>query len=250
MWSTLRVSLAGHQLHIVQFDHGEPHVPRRTTAALLAALTLTLPVGCGREADAPGALAPAATGEPWYDEITAAEARGEVGRAGTPCPLPVAIPLAKGWRPEAVEPPHADPTGGTDAELAAELAAALARRGGATVRCEVDGRRAGGGFLRVWTTDQPGVAPRPALDAFLADMSLGRVVEPRFRDATAGGFAAVEATWLSRNEVLDEERRNWALSVQVDGGTLLVTTSESLIAGRADVLPAYRLAVGGLASVS
>ncbi|MGN9775422.1 lipoprotein [Micromonospora sp. H33] len=224
-------------------------MPRRTTAALLAALTLTLAAGCGRDDDpaAAGSPTPAATGEPWYDEITAAEADGEVGAAGTPCPLPVTFPLAKGWRPKVIELPEATPTGGPEAELGAELAAALGRRGGATMRCEVDGRRRGGGFLRVWTADQAGVAPRAALDAYLADTSVETAVDPKFRDVTAGGFAGVEATWLSRSELLDEESRGWAVAVQADGRTLLFTTNESLIAEPTDVLPAYRLAVGGLA---
>ncbi|MEW2383106.1 lipoprotein [Micromonospora sp. NPDC047707] len=223
-------------------------MPRRTTAALLAALTLTLPAGCGGDDDpaAAGSPAPSATGEPWYDEITTAERDGEVGPAGTPCPLPVTFPLATGWRPETIEPPATAPSGGPEAELGAELMAALGRRGGATLRCEVDGRRRGGGFLRVWTADRAGVAPRAALDAYLADTAVETAVEPRFRDVTAGGLAAVEATWLSRSELLGEENRGWAVAVQADGRTLLFTTNESLIAERTDVLPAYRLAVQGL----
>lgn len=221
-------------------------MPRRTTAALLAALTVTLASGCtAGDEPAAGPPAPAAIGEPWYDEITAAEADGEVGRAGTPCPLPVAFPLAKGWRAEAVELPAAAPTGGPEAELGAEIAAALGRRGGATARCEIDGRRAGGGFVRVWAADQPATAPRAALEAFVAGTE-DDVTGQQSREVRAGGFDAVEATWVQTSELLGEADRSWALAVRADEATFLFTTSESLIAERTDVLPAYRLAVGGL----
>ncbi len=223
-------------------------MPRRTTAALLAALTLTLPTACTSDADEPaaGTPEPAATGEPWYDEITAAEPADAVGEAGTPCPLPVAFPLAKGWRAKPVDIPAPGPTGDAETDLGREVAAALANRGGATVRCEVDGRRRGGGFLRVWTGAD--VAPRAALDAFLADESVEKAVEPRFRETAAGAFTGVEATWVARNDLLGEENRGWATAVRVDGRTVLLTVSEGLIAERADVLPAYRLALGGLAA--
>lgn len=229
-------------------------MPRRTAAGLLAALTLTLAAGCGARADeAADPPAPAATGEPWYDEIAAAEADGEVGRTGTPCPLPVAFPLAKGWRAEAVElpAPGSSEDAGADADpnLGAEVAAALAHRGGATVRCEVDGRRQGGGFLRVWTTARADAAPRAALEAFLADTSVEKAVESQFRETAVGAFTGVEATWVSRNELLDEENRGWATAVHADGQTLLLTVSEGLIAEGTDVLPAYRLATGGLTAV-
>ncbi|MER7417160.1 lipoprotein [Micromonospora peucetia] len=216
----------------------------RTRAAVLAALTIGLLAGCAEDTDRPagqatGGPAPQATGEPWYDEV-AAEAPGDTaGGAGTPCPLPVTFPLAKGWKAKAVKVP--------DGELAELLGEALTKRGGTTVRCEVDGRSSGGGFLRVWATDQPAVAPRTALEAFVAGTE-DKISGQQFRDVRAGAFDATEVTWLATSTLTDEESRGWALAVQAEGQTLVFTVNEGLITERTDVLPAYRLATRGLAN--
>ncbi|WP_433386839.1 lipoprotein [Micromonospora sp. KLBMP9576] len=216
----------------------------RSHAAVLAALTIGLLAGCAEETGRPAGQAsdrpaPQATGEPWYDEVPAgAPGDGTVGGAGTPCPLPVSFPLAKGWKAKAVEVP----TG----ELAELLGDALTKRGGTTARCEVDGRSSGGGFLRVWATDQPGVAPRAALEAFVAGTE-DKLSGQQFREVRAGAFEATEATWLATSTLIDEESRGWALAVRTEGPTLVITVSEGLIAERDDVLPAYRLATRGLA---
>ncbi|MFC4022164.1 lipoprotein [Micromonospora sp. GCM10011542] len=214
----------------------------RILAAALAAVTLGLLgllAGCTGDADAPAGR-PAgepASGEPWYDEVAAAApSAGTTGGAGTACPLPVAFPLAEGWLPKPVEVP--------EGELGELLGEALASRGGATARCEVDGRRAGGGFLRVWTADQP-AARRAALEAFVADGG-ETVTDQRFREVRAGSYDGTETTWLTTSSLTDEPSRHWALAVEAQGQTLLLTVDESLIADRTDVLPAYRLATAGL----
>ncbi|WP_025617133.1 lipoprotein [Salinispora cortesiana] len=218
---------------------------RHRLPATLAVLALLVPAGCGAEeepADAGSSAGNTAVGEPWYDEIIPASADGAAGGTDGPCPLPVAFPVAEGWQAEAVE---LDPATAEDPELAAEMAAIVTLRGGATVRCEVNGRGAGGGFLRIWTTAQD-VAPRAALDAFLADTSLEQATEAQFRDLTVGDLTGVEATWVSHDELLDEVSRSWAAAVPANGQSLLFTVSESLIAEASDVLPAYRLAVQGV----
>ncbi|MGN9808930.1 lipoprotein [Micromonospora sp. BQ11] len=212
---------------------------RRTRAALTAALVCTLLAGCG-DGGASGAAAtptPAATGEPWYDEITAAEGAGEAGGAGTPCPLPVTFPVPKSWKPKPIEAP--------DDEVAAEVFEALARRGGTTATCEVDGRRAGGGFLRVWIVDAPAAEPRAALEAFVAGTE-DTVTDRQFREVKANGVDAVEGTWVETSKLLEEDDRNWALALRAGDRTLVLATGEGLLAERTDVLPAYRLAMSGM----
>ncbi|RIV38073.1 hypothetical protein D2L64_13710 [Micromonospora radicis] len=208
-------------------------------AAVLVAGVLT---GCGADGSSGDAepTAGTATGSPWHDEVAAATGSGPVG-AGTPCPLPVTFQLADGWRAAPVEiPDDAD-----DPELAAALAEALIRRGGATVRCEVDGRSVTPGFLRVYTTEG---APRPALEAFV---DAGRqVTEPQYRQRRSGDLDVLEASWLSHRELLDENMREWALAVQVGGQTVLIGASSTSFGDPVEVLPAYRLARETLAATS
>ncbi|RQX05549.1 lipoprotein [Micromonospora inaquosa] len=212
----------------------------RTRVAVSAMLALGLLAGCGDDAPAPtaGGPAPQATGEPWYDEVAPASPGGTTGGTGSPCPVPVSFPLADGWTAKAAEPPKG--------ELAELVGEALTKRGGTTVRCEVDGREAGGGFLRIWAADSPTVTPRAALEGFAAGAG-ETVAGAQFRDLRAGGFDATEMTWMATNPLAEEESRNWALAVQSAGQTLVFAVNEGLITERADVLPAYRLAVRGLA---
>ncbi|MEV4493405.1 lipoprotein [Micromonospora coxensis] len=209
---------------------------RRAGVLVLAALTAIVATGCTEDEGTPAGdaapSAPTSTGEPWYDEVTPAPAAGSVGGASGPCPLPVSFSLPEQWTPKPVEVP--------EGELAEILGEALTRRGGATVRCEVDGRRAGGGFLRIWTADDPAVEARPALEAFVADDE--KVSGQEFRSVRAGGADAVEATWVSTSELTEDTNRSWAFAVRADGRTVLVAVSESLLAEARDLLPGYRLA--------
>ncbi|MCG5471480.1 lipoprotein [Micromonospora sp. LAH09] len=216
----------------------------RTRAAVLAAVTLGLLAGCGHDADAPtgqpaAGTVPRATGEPWYDEVTPASPAGTTGGTSSPCPLPVSFPLADGWTAKAVEAPRG--------ELAELVGEALTKRGGTTVRCEVDGRKAGGGFLRIWAADAPAVTPRTALEGFAGggDETVGG---QQFRDIRAGGFDATEMSWLATSSLTEETSRNWALAVESAGQTLIFAVSEGMVTERTDVLPAYRLAAQGLAT--
>ncbi|MEG3633453.1 lipoprotein [Micromonospora palythoicola] len=202
---------------------------KRLTIAAAATLTIGLLGGCGGAGEETGG----ATGEPWYDEVVAAAAVDTVG-GGAPCPLPVTFGLADGWAAEPIETPAA-----TD-ELGDLMAEALTRRGGSTVRCELDGRAVVPGFLRVWTADDPGASARQALEAFVTaePESSG----PQYRQTRAGDLDVVEATWLSRRALTDSDVREWALAVTVADQTVLVEASSTSLGEPVDVLPAYRLA--------
>ncbi|MEV6810658.1 lipoprotein [Micromonospora sp. NPDC051296] len=214
-------------------------------ALALAALTIGLLGGCTDGADRAGGGAEddggGATGAPWHDEVTGAPAAGTVG-AGGPCPLPVTFDLAEGWQAAAIEAP--DPGD----ELGIEVAEALTRRGGSTVRCELDGRAVTPGFLRVWTVDGTGIPARQALEAFV-DAGEG-LTEPQYRETRPGDLDVVEATWLSRRMLADEDLREWALAVQVGDQTVLVEASSTSFGEPIDLLPAYRLARDTLAGPS
>ncbi|MEU7847306.1 lipoprotein [Micromonospora parva] len=214
----------------------------RTRVAVSALLALGLLAGCGDDAAPTGATAggpaPQATGEPWYDEVAPASPGGTTGGTGSPCPVPVSFPLADGWTAKAIEPPKG--------ELAELVSEALTKRGGTTMRCEVDGRSAGGGFLRIWAADSPTGTPRAALEGFAAGAG-ETVTGAQFRDLRVGGFDGTEMTWIATNPLAEEDSRNWGLAVQSAGQTLVFAVNEGLITERTDVLPAYRLAVRGLA---
>ncbi|TDB73783.1 lipoprotein [Micromonospora sp. KC721] len=213
----------------------------RTHATLLAALTLCLLAGCAEDKEQPAAdgspspsttASPAVPGPPWHDEIAPAPAGTTVGGKGSGCELPLTFSIG----PDRTAKPIKVPEG----ELGELLGEELTKRGGATVRCEVDGRAAGAGFLRVWLTDQPTTDPRPALEAFVAGDE--KASDPRYRTVRAGGADAVEASWISTNELLEEEHRQWALAVRAGDRAVLLTVSEGLVAEVGDVLPGYRLA--------
>ncbi|MGY0006591.1 lipoprotein [Micromonospora sp. I033] len=210
--------------------------------AVLPVLALAALAGCTDEQAAPAgstghpAGTPAAGGPPWYDEVAPAPAAGAVGGTGSGCELPVSFSVPAGRKAEQVTIP--------EGELG-EALGVLARRGGATARCEVDGRRAGAGFLRVWTADHPGTGPKPALEAYV---TAGEgVADPAYRTVRSGAVDAVEATWTSTSELTGDASREWALAVRAGDQTVLLTTNESLIAEAADLLPGYRLAVRTLA---
>nr|WP_240956092.1 lipoprotein [Micromonospora sp. HNM0581] len=189
--------------------------------------------GCDGTAEGSGE----ASGEPWHDEVAAAESAGTVG-VGSACPLPVTFGLADGWEAEPIE--VSDPT-----DELVEVLEALTRRGGSTVRCELDGRAVVPGFLRVWTADGGGTPARQALEAFVTagTESSG----PQYREARAGDLEVVEATWLSRRRLTDSDVREWALAVTVADQTVLIEASSTSFGEPLDVLPAYRLARDTLA---
>ncbi|MEU6023604.1 lipoprotein [Micromonospora sp. NPDC047134] len=202
---------------------------------VLAALAIGLLAGCGggEQTDSGEQPGGSATGAPWHDEVASATASGKVG-AGAPCPLPVTFELADGWRAKEIK--TADPGD----EVAAAVAEALTRRGGSTVRCEVDGRAVVSGFLRVWTADDADLPVRQALEAFVA--ADGKVTDPQYRQTQVGGLEVVEASWLSHRELLDEDIREWALAVRTGAATVLLEASSTSFGDPLDVLPAYRLA--------
>ncbi|PZG16366.1 hypothetical protein C1I95_17775 [Micromonospora craterilacus] len=108
------------------------------------------------------------------------------------------------------------------------------------MRCELDGRAVTPGFVRVWTIDGTGIPARQALEAFV---NAGEgLTEPQYRETRAGDLDVVEATWLSRRMLADEDIREWALAVEVGDRTVLVEASSTSFGEPTDLLPAYRLA--------
>src|SRR4051794_28125949 len=67
-------------------------------AALVAALGSMLLAGCSADPPAPSASATGVPPATWLDPAAAPRA-GQVGKPGTPCPLPVTFDVAKSWRP-------------------------------------------------------------------------------------------------------------------------------------------------------
>jgi hypothetical protein len=218
------------------------HRPVAVPAALALALALT--AGCSptptRSVTGPDG-SPVAQGPPWHDEFGPAPDAGRVGGPGEGCELPVTFSRPEKTTAKPVEVP--------EGELGEELYEALAKRGGATAVCEVDGRRAGKGFLYVWTVDRPDTEARPALDAFLA-AGPEQARAPRHRTVRAGAFEGVEATWTTISEATGEEEREWALAFRAGKQLLLVSVSLGLITEAEDVLPGYRLVTGTLAAAS
>ncbi|MER7164703.1 lipoprotein [Micromonospora sp. NPDC000207] len=221
--------------------------------AVLAALTLTLVAGCGEAASEPAAQNPTATSPetaatptaatetattptaddaPWYDKVPPAQAAGTVGGRDSACHLPLVFSLAEGTKATRIEIPD---------DVDDEIRDVLTRQGGATVVCEVDAKPIKAGFLRVWSVDEPKRRPRPAVESFVA--AVKQVDDPQYRTVKTALGDAVEATWISTPEMAGESRREFALAVRASGRTVLLSSSESLIAEIEDVLSVFRLAV-------
>ncbi|MEU2613957.1 lipoprotein [Micromonospora sp. NPDC007271] len=205
--------------------------------AVLTALVLAALTGCADETPPPAGsagrltAAPVADGPPWYDEIGPAPAAGTVDAVGG-CQLPVSFALAERRVARQARIPEPE---------VAEALGSLVRRGGVSVRCEIDGHLARAGFMRVWTSDRPATEPRPVLEAYVAAGE--RVSDPTYRTVRAGTVDAVEATWTSMSELTGTDEREWALAVPAGQTIVLLTTNESIVDEAADVLPGYRLAV-------
>jgi hypothetical protein len=196
--------------------------------AIGAALLSGALAGCGAQLQPPTATAASVvatphSGEPWYDEVAPAAAAGPV----TACRMPVTFHLPAGWRARPVTP-----EGGRIDDPA--------RRGGATLTCEVDAEPAGHlGFLRVWTAPVT-TRPRPGLLAFLA--ADPDVTGVEYRDAMVAGRSAVEASYLRIDELHPEGRRERGLALRLGGSAVLLTVSGFDAAEFRAVLPAYVLA--------
>lgn len=174
----------------------------------------------------------ARSGEPWYDDVAPAQAAGKVGPAGSGCTLPVTFDLPPKWRAKTIEP--------VTGEMA-EVADAFTKRGGSTIRCEIDGRPSGdGGFLRVWTSDDPARGPRQALEAFLAAEE--EISGQEYRETKVGTLDAVEVSYLSKSSLTDENQRELAMALHTGQGTVLISISGRAFDEFKDFFPAYQLA--------
>ncbi|WP_434741167.1 lipoprotein [Micromonospora sp. SH-82] len=222
--------------------------------AVLAALTLTLVAGCGEAASEPAAQDPTATpaetptaateaavtptadDAPWYDQVPPAQAAGTVGGRDSACHLPLVFSLAEGVKASKIEIPD---------DVDEAIRDVLTRQGGATTVCEIDAKPIKAGFLRVWSVDEPKRRPRPAVESFVA--AAPQVDDPQYRTVKTPLGDAVEATWISTPELTGESQREFALAVRASGRTVLLSSSESMIAEIEDVLSVFRLAVRTIA---
>lgn len=173
--------------------------------------------------------------------VTAAAKGGTVGAAGSACPLPVTFDVAAGWKPKKVEPLD-------DPDLA-ELNDLL-EQGTVTMACEIDAKPAGNiGFLRVWTDDAKGAAPRAVLESFVAaDDSPSSVAYRDVRVGRGGALAATEVTYTVVSELLDEPKKARALAVVTPRGPLVLELGGMDSEEHEAMLPAYELAKGSLAA--
>lgn len=225
----------------------------RSGAAVTAALFAVLVGGCAGTAPAgprPGAApsgaqpaqaqpteaqpAKAQAGQPWRDEVEPAPAAAKF--SGTTCDVPVSFDLAARWKPKAVK-------------LDGGAFDALAKQGGATMKCEIDAKPAGQiGFLRVWQADRPGGTPQQALKAFLAGQK--HLSEQQYRDTSAGALPAAEATYLRYSPLMEESKRERVLAVQTAGRITLLVLSGLNTQEYEEMLPAYLLAQQRLVAAS
>ncbi len=206
-----------------------------------AVLLVTVLAGCSEATDDDAKAKPAESASASAGG-TGAESGGTIGADGSACELPVTFDIAEEWTAEAVDAGSGgDTSGGTDGELADELADAVLRQGPVTLACEVDAKPAGHiGFLRVWTGDPGDAEARAVLEAFVAaEDGAGKV---RYSTFKAGGLTGVEVEYLYTSEFLDEPKTERALAVTTPRGPVVVHLGGLDTEEHEAMLPAYELA--------
>ncbi|MFJ8693562.1 lipoprotein [Streptomyces roseolilacinus] len=220
--------------------------------AAVAAAAAVLLAGCASGTAEPSAGAGTGSGAASPSAKTGAEASaspsvaaaakgGTVGAAGSACPLPVTFDVAAGWKPKKVEP-----IGDPDLEELNDLL----EQGTVTMACEIDAKPAGNiGFLRVWTDDAKGAAPRAVLESFVAaDDSPSSAVYRDVRVGRGGALPATEVTYTVVSELLDEPKKARALALATPRGPLVLELGGMDSEEHDAMLPAYELAKGSLAA--
>ena len=191
---------------------------RSVLIAAAAAAGLFVLAGCGgsTEPAKQGTTAPVSGAAP-----AAAAAAGEVGAAGSTCPMPVTFKVAEKWKPQASDP-------GT-------------KLGGAELLCEIDAKPAGSiGYVRVLLAK--GVTdPMAALQAYTA---VGKNSGFEYKDVQVGGVAAKEVSYTAKS--MDIDLPNQVLAVPVGGDVALVTVSSIDADLFKEILPAFELAKSSL----
>ncbi|MGA5100735.1 lipoprotein [Streptomyces lavendulocolor] len=152
-----------------------------------------------------------------------------IGGKGAPCPLPVMFETEPEWTAERV-------TVSEDPDFAA-----LARQGTVTLSCEVDAKPAGHiGFLRVWTGDAPGAAPREVLEAYVgAEKGASKAAYAQTR---AGALPAAEVTFTVSGEFTDGPKPERAFAVATPRGAVVVHLGGLDAGEHRAMLPAYERA--------
>ncbi|MDW4903781.1 lipoprotein [Streptomyces sp. ADMS] len=208
-----------------------------------AVLLVTVLAGCSEAAD-DDAKAKVKTAESASSSTdgTGAESGGSIGADGSACELPVTFDIAEEWTAEAVDAGSGgDASGGTDGELADELADAFLRQGPVSLACEVDAKPAGHiGYLRVWTGAPGDADARTVLEAFVTDDDAAS--KARYSTFKAGGLTGVEVEYLYTSEFLDEPKTEHALAVTTPRGPVVVHLGGLDSEEHEAMLPAYELA--------
>ncbi|WP_210593461.1 lipoprotein [Streptomyces sp. GESEQ-35] len=179
---------------------------------------------------------------------TVAASGGTLGGAGSACELPVTFDIAEDWTAEAVDGGSAESgagassSDGSDGELAEDITDALLHQGPVTLACEIDAKPAGNiGFIRVWTGDPGEDDARAVLKAFVAAES-GASKEAYRTFTTGDGLDGVEVEYLYTSEILDETKKERALTVVTPDGPVVLHLGGLDTEEHEEMLPAYELA--------
>ncbi|MGW7402797.1 lipoprotein [Streptomyces sp. NPDC054833] len=172
----------------------------------------------------------------------AAKSGGTIGAAGSACELPVTFAVAKGWKAKAVDSGAASgSSGGSDNELAEDVADALLHQGPVTAACEIDAKPAGNiGFLRVWTGSPTDADARTVLRDFVA--AEDNTSKEKYRTFKAGDLSGVEVEYLYTSKLLDEVKKERALAVSTPDGPVVLHLGGLDTEEHEAMLPAYELA--------
>ncbi|MEV0185278.1 lipoprotein [Streptomyces sp. NPDC050625] len=172
----------------------------------------------------------------------AAKSGGTIGAAGSACELPITFAIAKGWKAKAVDSGAASgSSGGSDNELAEDVADALLHQGPVTAACEIDAKPAGNiGFLRVWTGSSADADARTVLRAFVA--AEDNTSKEKYRTFKAGDLSGVEVEYLYTSKLLDEVKKERALAVSTPDGPVVLHLGGLDTEEHEAMLPAFELA--------
>lgn len=207
------------------------HVIRGAVVTALAAALLT---GCGEEKEehsggpTPPATATSPTTSQKASGAPTAEGHTTVGAAGSACRLPVSFTAADNWKAKPLK-------------LDGSAFDALAKQGPFTMACEIDAKPAGNiGFLRVWTSELKGGAPRAALEAFVGADKKAR--KATYTEIKAGSRPAAEVVYETYSELMEESKQEHALAVMTPGGAVVLHLGGIDTGEHREMLPAYELA--------
>ncbi|MCC3775363.1 lipoprotein [Streptomyces sp. UNOB3_S3] len=162
---------------------------------------------------------------------------GRIGDAGTACALPISFEAPKEWKL----------TGFTDEDN--EFLNKWSGHRSFKAACELSARRTGViGFIRVYTTQEPGKSPRQVLEKFVAEEK--RVSEPQYTETKLGDLPAVEVVYTQRDILLDEPQTRRGLAVKTSKGSTVLHVEGAESDDSKVVIPAYERAKATIRSAT